>query len=284
MRHVLAMSLVLSSTPAFADYTEVAPVRPLTLSDPAGLSSISLEFQLTRWTQPQIPPLPDLDFQNLTFDLAADITLAKHWQLLARMPLTKTGIDDTDCCDFAVGNLTLGGRGLWSSVGTIGRTVAGAEFSLSLPTASDEDEGLVSASSAALARLPHDPGRYLPNTTTLRFMPLLQYYTPRFLIQGEAGLQLFLYDNDGGDGSDTAVRLAFAVGVRATYTVAILAEINSLFILDDTAGDDDVSSLDLGVRYASGKGLFGARIYLPIDGTLRDLDMFGIGLDGGLRF
>ena len=284
MRHVLALGLVLSSTPALADYTEVAPVRPLTLSDPAGLSSVSLELQLTRWTQPQVPPLPDVDFQNLTFDLAADITLAKHWQLLARMPITKTGIEDADCCDLAIGNLTVGGRGLWSSVGTVGRTVAGFEFSLSLPTASDEDEGLLSANGAALARLPHDPGRYFPNTTTLRLTPLLQYYTPRFLIQGEAGLHLFLYDNDGGDGSDTAVRLAVAFGVRATYTVAILAEINSLFILDDTAGDDDVSSLDIGVRYASGKGLFGARFYFPIDGSLRDLDMFGIGLDGGLRF
>ena len=149
MRHVLALGLVLSSTPALADYTEVAPVRPLTLSDPAGLSSVSLEFQLTRWTQPQVPPLPDVDFQNLTFDLAADITLAKHWQLLARMPITKTGIEDADCCDLAIGNLTVGGRGLWSSVGTVGRTVAGFEFSLSLPTASDEDEGLVSANGAA---------------------------------------------------------------------------------------------------------------------------------------
>jgi hypothetical protein len=288
--HVLAATIGFAwfAAPAAADYTTVAPVRPLTMSDPSGLSSIALELQLTRWTEPRVPPI-EVDVQSLTFDLAADIRIAPHWVLIARLPIVQASLDGDplaeDCCGFGLGNLTLGGRGLWATVFDGGaRAVAGAELSLSAPTASDEGEGIVSAGAAAFARLPHDPGRYAPNTTTIRFTPLVQYYTPRFLIGAEAGLQLFLYDGDVDDqDSDLAVRLALAVGVRATYKLAILLELNSMFF-DDAAAGDDVTSLDLGLRYGSGAALFGFRIYVPLNASLRDFDMVGAGLDAGVRF
>ena len=288
---VLAATLgcVLAAAPAAADYTTVAPVRPLTMSDPSGLSSIGLEFQLTRWTEPRVPPI-EADLQSLTFDLFADIRVAPHWVLIARLPVTQASIDGDplaeDCCGFGLGNFTAGVRGLWASVfGSGARGVAGFELSLSLPTASDDGEGGVSAAAASFARLPHDPGRYAPSTTTLRFTGLSQYYTKLFLLQCELGLQLFLYDDDiPGDSNDLGLRVAIGAGIRATYKLAILLELNSLIFVSDRSNDDTFTSVDVGLRYGSGRAIFGARLYFPIDDPLRAFDMFGVGIDAGLRF
>ncbi len=291
--HLIAatgFAIALSPGRALADYTTAAPLRPLTMSDPAGLTSLALEFQLTKWTEH--PPGLDVDYTSMTFDLAADIRLAPHWVLLARMPFSHVSVDGdpalADCCELALGNLTLGGRGLWSTVHGSSRSVLGGELSASVPTASDDGERGISAAAAAFARLPHDPGRYAPNTTTIRFTLLGQFYNRWFLVDAEGGVQLFLYDGDvpGDDDSDVGLRLALAAGIRATYTVAILAELSSLFLSDDkfAGGDDTVTSLDLGVRYASQSLIFGARVYLPLDPELRDLDMLGVGLDVGGRF
>ena len=81
--------------------------------------------------------------------------------------------------------------------------------------------------------------------------------------------------------SDLALRLALALGFRATYTVAILAEFSANLLSD---GDDAVTSLDLGLRYGSGRAIAGVRLYLPLDSALRDFGMIGLGLDGGYRF
>src|SRR5687767_5010622 len=105
-------TIMLASSPAAADYTEIAPVRPLTMIDPAGLSFIGLDFQFTKWTEQPVPNV-DVDFTSLTFNIAADLKIAPHWVLLARVPLSKASVDGDplleDCCDLALGNLTIGG-------------------------------------------------------------------------------------------------------------------------------------------------------------------------------
>ncbi|MEO8701219.1 MAG: hypothetical protein ABI867_14305 [Kofleriaceae bacterium] len=296
--HVLAATTVLlaiSAAPAAADYTEIAPVRPLTMADLSGLTSVGLDLQYTRWTVVPPPPAGDIDFTALTFNIAADIKLAPHWVLLGRLPLSRVSVDGDplldDCCEVAFGNLTVGARGLWASLFDNGmRAVAGGELSLSLPTASDGGERGISAAGAALAQLPHDPGLYAPNTTTARLTTMAQLYSRRFLVQAEAGLQLYFYDSDvpGDDSSDLGIRLALGAGIRATYTVAILVELNALLVSANdnnfAIGDDSPMSLDLGLRYNSGAAIFGARLYVPVDDGLRDLDMIGFGLDGGVRF
>ena len=292
MRRLYILAALLAPASAAAgDYTEIAPVRPLTMSDPSGLTVLGLDLQLTKWTEHPPPPGVDTDVTSVTVDIHADIRVAPHWVLIGRLPFSHASVDpsDPDCCSTALGNFTVGARGLWASIFDNGmRAVAGFEASVSLPTASDGAERGPSASAAGLAQLPHDLGLYAPNTTTLRITPLAQLYGKRFLLHAEAGMQVFIYDGDvGGDNSsDIAIRLGLAAGIRATYKIAILAEINSLIVLTDDAffGDDTVTSLDLGIRYGSGRGIFGIRAYIPLDSALRDLDMLGIGLDAGLRF
>jgi hypothetical protein len=279
------LAIVFASTPAAADYTTASPVRPLTLSDPSGLTSVGLDFQFTKWTVVQPPPLPELDFTNLTFDIMADIKLAPHWVLLVRLPFSDVSIDDNDdTSKLALGNLTVGGRGLWATLFDSGlRSVVGFDVSVSLPTASDGVARGGSAGAGAFAHLPHDPGLYAPNTTTGRLTALAQFYGRYFMMQAEAGFQLFFFDGDGDD-LDTGVRLALGAGVRATYTIAILAEFNALLVSSDGFGDKTVTSFDLGIRYNSLGLIFGARAYIPIDSELRDLDMIGVGLDAHVRF
>lgn len=292
MRELLLAAAVVVASPATAaaDYTEIAPVRPLTMSDLSGLTMVGLDFQYTTWTE-LLPDDTEVDLAAITFDLAADIRIAPHWVLIGRLPVSHLSIDgDPDaegCCDLALGNFTAGARGLWSALRSDNtRSVAGFEISASLPTASDDGDGGASAAGAAFARLPEDPGRYAPDTTVLRFVGLAQFYGRRFMAQAELGAHLYLLDEDVyGDSSDLALHLALGAGIRATYTTSILLELNSLFFdSDEFAGNDSVSSLAFGVRYASDKLVLGGRLYYPIDEGLRDLDMIGVGFDVGARF
>jgi len=289
--HVIGALLVLSS-PALADdqYEPIMPVRPLTMADPAGLTALALEFQYTKWNEIG-PADQNLDFEVLTFDLAADITLAEHWQVVARMPFAYAKIDDElagqNCCELALGNLTVGGRGLWSAVHSGGlRSVVGGELNVSLPTANDSGERAISADNAAFAFFPKDPGRYAPNVATIRFNILAQFYSRWFLLHTELGPQLYIFNDDanGNDDKDLGIHLGIGAGIRATYTLAVLAELNALLFDFGDGNDDSLLSVDLGLRYASGGALFGVRLYLPLDDGFRDLDMIGAGFDAGLRF
>jgi len=292
----VAVALVLGARTAAAQYPTTAPVRPFVLPDLSGLTVIGLEFQGTWWNIPLPAPFQgEVDFKALTFDLDAEVSIAPHWVILGRLPLSYASVStdspqvppqfDVDCCELALGNLTLGGRGLWSNVhGGDLRSVLGGELTVSVPTAADSGDGGQSAAFAAFSRAPHDPGRYAPNTTTIRLAADLQLYSRWFMVQGEAGVHFFLYDTDDDDDSDVGLKLGLAAGVRATTEIAILAELNALTDVDDDRGDDTVSSVDIGLRYGSQAFFASLRVYVPLDDNFRDLDMLGIGADLGLRF
>ena len=281
--------LVAFAAPAAADYTSVAPVRPLTMSDPSGLSVIGLDFQWTKWTFPA--PAPGRDATSLAFDVAADIRVAPHWVVLVRVPFDHASLDGTpSCCDLALGNLTVGGRGLWSTRHENGmRSVVGGELTIALPTSSDDGNAGASSAATTIAQLPHDPSLWAPFlTTAVNFNLLGQLYHRWWLVQVEGGVSLYFMNDEigGNDHFDVAGRAAFGTGVRINYHLALLAELAGRFFSSNllTPGDDTTSSLDLGVRYSSSALILGARFYLPLDPQLRDLDMLGFGLDAGWRF
>jgi hypothetical protein len=297
--HALSIAGVAAVTgaalPAHADET-TAPVRPFILPDLSGLTLIGVEFQLTRWSTPLLPGSEqELDVTSFTTDLVADISVAPHWVILLRLPTSFASTDpeleigEDECCGAALGNLTLGVRGLRSSAYDTGlRTVLGGEMSVSLPTAPDEGEGGLSTSLATFARFPHDPGRYLPNAGTIRLAGGAQFYGQHFLLQAGLGVDAFIYDDDVDDSADIAVRLGAGGGYRFTYALAAIAELNGLVLADGDstgAGDDDViGSLDVGLRYGTDALVLGIRGYLPLDDAFRDVDAFGVGLDAGARF
>src|SRR5205085_2663307 len=119
MRRLYIFAAMLAPAPAIAgDYTEIAPVRPLTMSDPSGLTVVGLDFQLAKWTEHRAPPDVDTDFTNETLDVTADIRLAPHWVLIGRLPFSHVSVDPSNpsCCGAALGNVTAGVRGLWASI------------------------------------------------------------------------------------------------------------------------------------------------------------------------
>jgi hypothetical protein len=286
----VALGLALSPATAAADST-TAPVRPFVMSDLSGLTYLGVDTQLTRWELPSMGD--DTSFLAFNFDLVAEVAVAPHWVLLGRLPLSYVDVEELPpvfetCCGFALGNATLGVRGLTSGRSRSGaRSVFGGELSASLPTASDGGESAAASASTALAQLPHDPGRYLPDTTTLRLAGGAQLYGRRFLVQAGGGLDAFLYsDSIDDDDSDFALRLGVAAGFRATPQLAILAELSGLLFLDDGAGstrNDGIAAADIGLRYGGDSVVFGVRAYLPIDGQLNDYDMIGLGADLGVR-
>jgi hypothetical protein len=291
----VTVGLALCAAPARADYPGSAPVRPFNLPDLAGLTAIDLDAQFTWWEEPLLPPQDHSDITDMTLDLAADISLAPHWVIVVRMPFVYADIEDhpidgRDCCGFGLGNLTLGARALFSNVhGESLRSVIGGEFNLSLATASDDGDDGIAAVLSAFARAPHDPGRYLPNTWTPRLLGHAQLYGRWLMVQVEAGLHFWLYDDDvaGDDDSDVGLRLALAAGVRFTTELALLAEINTITQIDDDNDNDDddtVSSLDVGIRYGTEAFVLGLRVYIPLDEGFRDRDMLGVGVDLGARF
>src|SRR5690349_14180902 len=101
--------LAISTAPAAADYETIAPVRPLTMSDPSGLTVVGLDFQLTKWSV-DLPA--KTDFTSATIDVTADIDVSPHWVIFGRLPLSKLSVDPSNpgCCDFALSNFTLGAR------------------------------------------------------------------------------------------------------------------------------------------------------------------------------
>jgi hypothetical protein len=76
-----------------------------------------------------------------------------------------------------------------------------------------------------------------------------------------------------------------AAGVRATAELAIVLELNSmLYVGEDEADDETVTSLDAGLRYGGRGFAAGLRLFLPLDDDLRNLDMLGVGADVSVRF
>jgi hypothetical protein len=300
------MAALLALAPlASADHPSDTPMKAFNLPDLSGLTSIGLDLQLASWTIPETAPRTESDILNTTIEVFADCELAPHWLLVARMPFVYTNeeshpVDLSDCCNPGAGNLTVGVRRLFSSVEDQGwHWVLGFDVLLSVATASDEHDRTASAAAkaaAAFARQTHDPGRYLPNTWTPRLTGHAQLSSTRFLLQAEAGLHFFLYDDVANDDYDLAVRVALAAGIRANAKLAFVLELNNMIFLaeDDRAelhfypailhSNETVSSIDVGLRYEGQGFAAGLRIFVPLDDSLRDLDMLGVGADVSARF
>jgi hypothetical protein len=77
------------------------------------------------------------------------------------------------------------------------------------------------------------------------------------------------------------LRLGLAGGVHVASQLALIAEVTTVSdILDDRATQEDfLHTLDLGLRHVGPGSTFGARLYYPLDRSLRRLDILGVGFD-----
>jgi hypothetical protein len=198
--------------------------------------------------------------------------------LRARMPLTFVFFDDPllgEDSEAALGNLSLGMQAhARSRAGGGAVTIFGGGFDLYLPTASDSAGGIAAAAATLQLTLP-DPGRWLVDTTTARFRGDARVEAGFFFFQGEVAVDAQF--REGDDELDLVLGLGpgFVVSPRLAFLVELaVAELT----------DEELFTIDLGLRYHDSRVMAGFRFYVPLSDPLRDQDVFGAGIDVGARF
>lgn len=244
-----------------------AQLAPFVMGENGRKSFVGFEsgFAFFDRDDPGTPEDEDETFA-LRLDLVGEFRIGRPFKLFARFPVVMATEPDTGV---GIGNVTVGGRyliNLSRGEGTVLMFVP--QGSVSLPTASDSDEAGFAAATAAFVWAPHDFGWYAPNTTSLRFGGDFSIDTRSFFIHTGLGLHYYMFD---GDDDETLLRFGLAMGVKVTPLVAIVGEFSYM-------SDIEADSLDIGVRWRSGRLILGVRGYIPLDDR-RDADMFGVGFD-----
>lgn len=215
----------------------------------------------------------------------AEYALSENVVLLGRLPFTyadRVGIDNPDDGAFALGNIGLGAQ-LAGASGEphYGLLLYGIGLMLYAPTASDEDEPGVAAVYSTAFLVP-DPGRYLPDATTVRVRGDVRYEAEMVFVQGEVGIDHRFVD-DIDDRTD--LLLAAGLGLAFNPYWAVLGELTVLSDVFEDEGDTDfVPVLDLGVRYHDPGVMAGLRVYWPFHEVYRDVGAIGLGFDVAWRF
>lgn len=193
-----------------------------------------------------------------------------------RLPLTFAFFDPDvggDSSQAAIGDISLGLQGSTAHGSRRGaRTILGGGLNLYLPTATDSGGAAVDATRKLY--LP-DSGRWMVDTTTLRFRGDIRVETGSFFFQSELDIDAHFSDPD--DDLDLVADLG--PGVMTSPNLAFLME---LAISEIT--DDEQLTLDAGLRYHTHSLMLGARVYVPLSNAMRDNDVLGVGFDIGSRF
>lgn len=155
------------------------------------------------------------------------------------------------------------------------RSSSWIDTSLSVATADNNGDGQLAALSYAIFAM-EDPGKYAPDTNTIRLM-YRHYHTEGSLhFEAQAGVQ-YLVTKD----TDNSLRAPFILGLRAAISSRIdgVGRFSTFWELD--AEDDEDSflhMLEAGVTvYKVGSGQLEALIYYPLDEVYRDaLEVWGV--------
>lgn len=255
--------LAAGPTAATADST-----RPLVMTDLRGGSRAGVDV-----TFGSVGSGPG-DVTVIGVEGLVELELTRRLSLTGALPLVHARDGGTDYDGSSLGNITVG-LAYRLSVERRGDSLraVGIGGSLSLPTASDGGDAAIAAFAHSLFHLP-DPGRFLPDTTTIRIHGDYRYQSGKIFLQGQLGLHQLVID---GPDDLTLVRIAFGGGARLSNTASAVFTLTTMSdILDDSDGEDFVHQLDLGARFKVRRGEVGARIFLGLDDST---DHFGVGVD-----
>lgn len=213
---------------------------------------------------------------EIAFELFGTVELTDRLSLRGRLPLAYTSADNGHS---SLGNITAGIDYLLSTDrGGRNTTAWSIGGSLSLPTAADSTSGGPYTASFLhyLYRVPY-PGRYAPDTTTIRLYGQFRLDARKVFLQLQGGLNHWIVDR-----ADDLMLLRFgtALGVAAGRSTTLIGELTFLSDFLDDTGDDWWTNLDLGARFRVGNDLhLGVRLFVPLDRTSRDLDILGVAVD-----
>lgn len=217
---------------------------------------------------------------QIALELFGTAELTSRLSLRGRLPFAHTSDDNNSAS--SLGNLTVGldyllstGRGATSvSAWSLGGSV-------SLPTASDTGDSRAAALLHGYFRVPY-PGRYDPDTTAIRLYGQFRLDARKVFLQLQGGINHLIIDNFE---DLMLLRFGTALGVSVGRTTTLLAELTFLTDFLDDSTDDWWTNLDLGARFGLNRNLqLGARLFVPLDDTSRDLDIIGVAVDLRTQF
>lgn len=276
MRRLFPILATLTALPAGALADGVT--APYQMESLDGDDRAGVDIMLGRY---ELELFGEVDITTVSMDAFVQMHVAPNVIVFGRLPFqyaqsSVEGADDES--GTSLGNITGGAM----FVSRSGDTTVGGGGSLSLPTADDDGDGAGAALLHSLFRV-SSYGLYLPNTWTIRLHGDVRVDRGKTFVQARGGLDYITIDEEDEDEDLKLLRIGVAGGAMINPTVAVIAELTTMSsILEDSDADDDeewVHVLDLGVRARSGRTLFGARIYLPLDETFRDANMMGLGVD-----
>lgn len=258
-------ALVIAPSAGRADVDASAPYHM-----PGVFNHRALGFELMLGTINDAPG----DVTLIGFDFDFELPITRRLGLQADLPLVHARGDAFS--GTSLGNVTAGlayvmsgrkgGRPIWSLAG-----------SLSLPTAADGGESGLAATLHSLFRVPQ-PGLYQPDTTTARFSADVRIDERRLFAQLDMRVEAQFIE-----GVEDRLLLFWGMGggARLTNHTSLIAELNTaIYALVDEPVEDFLHSLELGLRHKSGTFTIGARVYVPLDDSLRTgRDAIGIGID-----
>lgn len=154
---------------------------------------------------------------------------------------------------------------------------------LTLPTAPDADNlgAAFVGVFAGYARI-HDLYQTIPKGTTVRLGVSPIYSAGQLIARLDAGVDINLDSADQMDEADPAVHFNLGVGFWATPEMAVMAELSTLTIFDDTDNDDDsVANAIVGGRFYAGSVQPYVGIIIPLDDDVSEFMNLGLtlGLD-----
>jgi len=158
-----------------------------------------------------------------------------------------------------IGNLELGGLYAKRFRGDLAVVVRAG---LALPTAADDDDGLVSKHLQVLAAGPRygDLVQRVPDSTWLRLGASAMGRVGALFWRGDVGVDVAL-DDDNARSISPVLRANLGGGVDLG-AVQLMAELVSNVI--DSDGDDSASTLAIGAQFASGSLQPGIALVLPL--------------------
>jgi hypothetical protein len=192
-------------------------------------------------------------------------------ELSALLPLSTSATYPTFCCRLSLGNATLAAR--LSQQGSALRHWY--ELGLSLPSSHWSDAH--ASSLAATAALLRDAGHYLPDTTTLRAGLGAELDVTPWLALGAAGGAHYWLRKGGATDplilpldATATLRWGQAWSARAGYRAL-------LRLLTTKAEEQLLSELSGAVAYTWPGSRLEASLSVPVDASLRELGMLGVG-------
>jgi hypothetical protein len=273
MKRLALASLVLAGALAGPRPALAHPPPFWWMADMSGTSTAGVEMTLGN---PSLAPLTDTT--AVGGSVFVNFALNPSVALRGRLPLTFVFFEDAlggEDSEAAIGNLSIGFQAQQHHrTGAGALTSLGGGFDVYVPTASDSAIAASAAAATLQLTLP-DASRWLIDVITARFRGDARVEADWFFLQGE-----FIVDAQFRDGDDDIdLQLGVGPGFVANSHLAFLLELALTKLTDE-----ELYTLDLGLRYHDPTMMAGVRFYLPLSDPLRDQDVIGVGLDIGARF